>query len=185
MGDLKSHRQPPSVHERLWTPIRDSNPIWAEYCTLLRALKDETEKGKEQLSGCSNCMTIFTPNFPKDHHLHALSKAFKSATHRKAIMTCDVETLCVPKGESTRLTFQYHALTALAKEAGAYKVVEGVEFIRLIRVVRVPRPHRGQASIERHDICENCQVEELPHLVSERLECEENLVNGILQLIEK
>ena len=73
------------------------------------------------------------------------------------------------KAESEREmkeSFQYKALTALAKEADAYKKENGTEYIKLLRIVHGFRPHRGQAYFKDSEICENAPFEALPAEVS-------------------
>lgn len=183
--DLKDHQQPPNVFKRQWTPISKQNPIWKEYTRVLRELRDEAEIKKQQLSACSNCFTLFTPNFPPEYNLHEPSASFKKATHMKTIKRCDVEVLLAEPDAMTPRTFQYKALVALAKESGAYKKEEGVEYIKLLRVKRAVRPHRGQAVYEKYEICENNAAEFSLEITSEQCQRTGSLAEGILKLVEE
>ena len=184
---MKLEEQHPDLFQRQWTPIDDSNPIWRAYCAMLRGSKEHCQRGKRPLSACSNCMTLFLPTFPDDdHHLHKLSACFKTATNRKATRFCDQK--CLSKAESERRmeeSFQFKALTALAKEAGAYKKEHGVEYIKLLRVVHGVRPHRGSTYFKKTEICENANFEEPPAEVSAEKLKVELLASDILKLINQ
>lgn len=184
---MKLEEQHPDVFQRQWTPIDETNPIWRAYCAMLRGSKESAQKGKRTIAACCNCMTLFMPSFPEDdYHLHKVSTSFKTATNRKTIRFCDQKYLS--KAESERRieeSFQYKALTALAKEAGAYKKEYGVEYIKLLRVVHGVRSHRGQTCFKLSEVCENADYEEPPAEVSAEKLKVELLASDIVKLINQ
>ena len=169
MSAMDIENQPPDVFQRQWTPVDEENPIWKAYSAMLRGSKESCETEKKSLSACSNCLTLFLPMFPEDDfHLHELSVSFRTAINKKTIRYCDQRLLKLDESQGKlEETFQYKALVGLAKEAGAYKKEQGVEFIKLIRVVHGARPHRGRAVFKRTEVCENANVEEPVEEVSD------------------
>ena len=80
-------------------------------------------------------------------------------------------------------SFQYQALIGLAKEAGAYKREQGVEYVKLLRVVRGVRHHRGRPSFKFTEVCENADVEEPVAEVSVEKFMIEQLASDIHRII--
>ena len=184
---IKLEEQHPDVFQRQWTQIDQSNPIWRAYCAMLRSSKESAEKAKRTIAACCNCMTLFIPAFPEDDfHLHKLSTNFKTATNKKTIRFCDQKWLSNSESERRiEESFQYKALTALAREAGAYKKENGVEYIKLLRVVHGVRSQRGQTYFKLSEVCENADFEEPPAEVSaEKLKLQ-LLASDILKLINQ
>jgi hypothetical protein len=161
LADLKLEDQSLDVFERMWTPISDNNPVFRAYRALLKNLKEKSESTNKQLSACQKCFTVFRLKFPvADHHLHIPSSAFKTAVNSKVVDRTNEEISGLSNEESTRQCFQKNALVALAIEAGAYKMENGVEYIKMLRVSEGKRHRDGHVEYDRREICGNSDITE-------------------------
>ena len=108
----------------------------------------------------------------------------QDAIHKKTIRYCDHRSLNQSDSKKKlEESFQYQALIGLAKEAGAYKREQGVEYLKLLRVVRGVRHHRGRPSFKFTEICENADVEEPVAEVSAEKFMIEQLASDIHRII--
>ena len=183
LSDMRLEYQPANVFERMWTPVCEDNPIWRRYRQLFNEMRRSRTAKHQQLAACAACMTIFTPFFPADFHLHRLSKGFKTAADERRFSACVEAVVEADEDAGFYESPTYKALVALAKEANAYKKDGGDEYIKLLRVVQGVRSHRGKGKYDRLEICENCEVEsDLQESAKKRFKVQ-TLARGILELV--
>lgn len=183
LSDMRLEHQPANVFERMWTPVCEDNPIWRRYRQLFNEMRRSRTAKHQQLAACASCMTIFTPFFPADFHLHRLSKGFKTAADERRFSACVEAVVEADEDAGFYESPTYKALVELAKEAKAYKKDGGDEYIKLLRVVQGVRSHRGKGKYDRLEICENFEVEsDLQEVAKKRFKVQ-TLAGGILELI--
>lgn len=183
LADMKLEHQPMDVFQRMWTPVSIDNPIWKQYRNLLRDLKEKRAKGHRELAACSQCLTIFFPSFPADHHIHQRSKGFGTAIDERRVESCLKAMVEASEENEFHQTVSYKALVGLAKEAKAYMKNSTGEYIKLIRLATGTRSHRGKGKYSHTELCENCNVESDAVGECRKRYKLQNLAAGILKLI--
>lgn len=167
----------------MWTPITNTNPVWREYCSTLRELLLVTKKdnARRSVSGCKNCFSIFYPFNPNETTLHFVSLSFRSALDAR---TSDIRRAWVVEmcDEDMRQSLEYKLLVGLAKESGAFKIENGVEFVRLLRIVKGNRQANTQ-EYDPYEVCENYPAAEIGVVVEEMTRVNQ-LASDIRHVIE-
>jgi hypothetical protein len=177
------YNQPEDVFERKWTLASPEHPVWLKLCKIVKDLADKCQKNKQQMAACSSCMTIFTPCFPGDHHLHSPCEEFKKAIRRKRRSAGQMQELAGTEPSDQLELDVSLALVKLAHSASAYKKEESCEYIKMPRIVEGKRSRELKGKFDYSEFCQNCDVGiDLPGESKKRL-ADEMHHEGILFLI--
>jgi hypothetical protein len=177
--------QPEDVFERMWTRVSPTNPGWQMICENFGKLVAECESNHRSLTGCSSCMTVFTPCFPADHHLHNLCNTFKKALRKKKSSGDQMQKLTGDADGDLVMLDPTRALLVLANSAKALGKDELGEYIKIPRIVVGQYSREVKGKFDCSEFCHNCDVQNTPRRESQMKYAKDSLINSILFMIDR
>lgn len=159
LADINFEDQPANVFERMWTKVSADNKVFSAYKAIVKNIQENCAHYGRQMSACQKCFTIFRFKFPEEQHLHVFSTEFKTKVEGRVVSRLKEEVAMLHIEEALQKCFQYDALINLAREAGAYKKENGVEYIKMLRVCGGKRRRQGGVVYDHCEICANSDLE--------------------------